>query len=44
MFLEYCEDGDLRNYLDKRGGYLSECEAVLFLKHIVEGFKYLYNH
>jgi serine/threonine protein kinase len=42
MFLEYCNDGDLKEYLKKKENkYLSEPEAVIFLKHIVEGFKEL---
>lgn len=31
MFLEYCEDGDLRSYIDKRHGSLTESEAVPLL-------------
>jgi serine/threonine protein kinase len=48
MFLEYCEDGDLKAYISKRQGPLTEPEAVLmvltqlaFFRHIVEGFKEL---
>ncbi len=45
MFLEYCNDGDLKSYLAKKeGNMLSEPEAVIFLKHIVEGFKELRKH
>lgn len=40
MFLEYCMDGDLKEYLKKKN-YLSESEAIKFFKHIVEGFKEL---
>jgi len=43
MFLEYCADGDLKEYMmGKQEKRLSELEAVIFLKHIVEGFKKLY--
>ena len=28
MFLEFCEDGDLKSYIAKRNGRLSEAEAV----------------
>lgn len=43
MFLEYCADGDLKDYLStKEGKRLSESEAIYFLKHLVEGFKELY--
>ena len=39
MFLEYCNGGDLKELLKKRGGKLSENEAVTYFRHIVEGFK-----
>lgn len=29
MFLEFCEDGDLKSYIGKRNGRLSEAEAVV---------------
>lgn len=42
MFLEYCHDGDLKEYLKKKEGRrLSEPEAFVFFRHIVEGFKEL---
>lgn len=42
MFLEYCMDGDLKEYLKKKkNGMLSEPEAIKFFKHVVEGFKEL---
>jgi serine/threonine-protein kinase ULK/ATG1 len=28
LFLEFCEDGDLKSYIEKRNGKLSESEAV----------------
>ena len=47
MFLEYCADGDLKEYLHKQKSSkekrLSEVESVIFLKHIIEGFKQLYK-
>ena len=44
LFLEYCNDGDLKKYLQgKTSKRLSEVEAVIILKHIVEGFKKLYQ-
>ena len=44
MFLEYCADGDLKEYISQKDEKrLSELEAVIFLKHIVEGFKKLYK-
>ena len=44
MFLEYCADGELKEYISqKEEKRLSELEAVIFLKHIVEGFKKLYK-
>ncbi|CAD8105724.1 unnamed protein product [Paramecium sonneborni] len=44
MFLEYCADGDLKDYMAKKEEKrLSELEAVIFIKHIVEGFKRLYK-
>lgn len=44
MFLEYCRDGDLKDVLKKNGGILSESEAVVYFRQIVEGFKVLYNN
>jgi len=42
MFLEYCHDGDLKEYLKKKEGKrLAEPEALIFFRHIVEGFKEL---
>ena len=44
MILEYCADGDLKEYIaQKEEKRLSELEAVIFIKHIVEGFKKLYK-
>ena len=43
MFLEYCGDGDLKEFLKSRGGKITESEAVLFFRQIVEGFRTLYD-
>ena len=44
MFMEYCADGDLKDYMNKKEEKrLSELEAAIFIKHIVEGFKKLYK-
>jgi serine/threonine-protein kinase ULK/ATG1 len=44
IFLEYCNDGDLKKYLmSKPAKRLSEVEAVIILKHIVEGFRKLFQ-
>lgn len=54
MFLEYCNDGDLNNYMSKKKDkrlsevfYINfivlQLETVIFLKHIVQGFKVLYS-
>lgn len=32
MFLDYCDGGDLRNYLEKKNKKLSEGEAINFFK------------
>ena len=40
---EYCEDGDLRNFI-KRKRRVSEAEALKILRDIMNGFKYLCNH
>ena len=41
MFLEYCNEGDLKELLKKRGGKLTESEAVLYFRQIISGFKAL---
>lgn len=38
MFLEYCEDGDLKQYIENKNG-LSEAEALQIMQHIIEAFK-----
>ncbi len=32
MFLEYCNEGDVRELLKKRGGKLTESEAVQYFR------------
>ena len=42
--MELCLDGDLKTFMDsKPNKRLTEEEAVIFLKHITEGFKELQN-
>ena len=44
LFMELCLDGDLKTFMDsKPNKRLTEEEAVIFLKHITEGFKELQN-
>jgi serine/threonine-protein kinase ULK/ATG1 len=43
MFLEYCGDGDLKELLKRRGGKITESEAVLYFRQITEGFKALFE-
>lgn len=40
MVLEYCEDGDLKNYLEKnrKNEGLSEAEAQTFMRHLTQGY------
>jgi serine/threonine-protein kinase ULK/ATG1 len=37
LLMEYCNGGDLENYIKARGGYLVEEEARLILRQIVNG-------
>ena len=41
MISEYCEGGNLENYILNRGGHLSEVESIKFMKGIISGFKAL---
>ncbi len=43
LVLQYCNNGDLENYLKKYGN-LSESEAVYFLMQIMNGFRELHIH
>ena len=42
LILEYCKNGDLNNFLDKRE-HLTEFEAQCYLKQIIQGLKYLHD-
>lgn len=47
IFLEYCDDIDLKKYLDlnkKKQKGLCEAEALLFMRHIIEGYKELHKN
>ena len=44
MFLEYCRDGDIKELLRAKKGHLSESEALLYFRQIIEGFKILYQN
>lgn len=39
IFLEFCNGGSLKDYIKKKGGYLSEKEAIIFFKELCEAFK-----
>ena len=41
LVMEYCNGGDLKDFLQKRGGYLSEEEAKPILRQLVEGLRAL---
>lgn len=43
MFLEFCNSGDLRSLLKSKNGYLSEQEALTYLRHIIYGFMSIYQ-
>jgi len=43
LVTQYCEDGDLKSYVEKRG-HLTESEAIFFLKQILTGFAELHSH
>ncbi|KRX06976.1 Protein kinase-like domain [Pseudocohnilembus persalinus] len=43
MILDFCDGGDLRNYLEKKNKKLSEGEAVEFFKQIVKGYQAVYE-
>lgn len=46
IFLEYCEDQDLKRYLEKskKKNGVCEAEALMFMRHIIEGYKELYKN
>lgn len=39
IYLEYCNGGSLKDYIKKKGGFLSEKEAIIFFKELCEAFK-----
>lgn len=39
IYLEFCNGGSLKDYLKKKGGFLSEKEAIIFFKELCEAFK-----
>lgn len=39
IYLEFCNGGSLKDYIKKKGGYLSEKEAITFFKELCEAFK-----
>ncbi len=43
MFQEYCGDGNMKDLLKKRGGKITESEAVLYFWQIAQGFKALFD-
>jgi|JI9StandDraft_2_1071091.scaffolds.fasta_scaffold185727_3 serine/threonine protein kinase len=45
IVLEYCEDGDLKGYLDRnrKNGGISETEALTFMRHLMSGYSALLN-
>lgn len=45
LVINYCNQGDLENYLSKQsGGIVSETMALYFLKQIMNGFQVLHKH
>ena len=45
MIIDYCNNGDFKQYMQKRKlKYLEENEAIFFLKQIMNGFKELRKH
>ena len=43
LIMEYCENGDLYNYIYNSKTYIEEKEAVNFLIQILNGFKGLHE-
>ena len=41
IITEFCNEGDLECLLKKKGGKLSESEAIPLIRDIVQGFKYI---
>lgn len=44
MFLEFCRDGDLKELMRKRGGTISESEALTYFRQVIKGFKILFQN
>jgi len=44
IMMEYCNGGNLENYIKKLGGTIPEKDALIILKKIVLGFSQLYQH
>ncbi|KRW98127.1 Protein kinase-like domain [Pseudocohnilembus persalinus] len=43
LILDYCNGGDLKSYIQKKGGKLSEQQAVQFFKELCAGYKVLHE-
>ena len=43
MFFEYCDEGDLKELIQRRNGKLTESEAVSLFRQICDGFKDIYK-
>jgi serine/threonine-protein kinase ULK/ATG1 len=43
ILTEYCEDGDLKSFLSKTKGNLTETEIMILFRGIYQGFKYMNN-
>jgi len=43
LVMEYCKDGNLLKYLEKKGGRLSESEAIDIFKQLLNGYHELYT-
>jgi serine/threonine-protein kinase ULK/ATG1 len=41
--MDYCNGGNLREYLKKKNKKLSEQEAVTFLRQLCQGYRVLYE-
>ncbi|EGR29939.1 protein kinase domain protein [Ichthyophthirius multifiliis] len=41
LFVKYCEGGNLRKYIQKKGGKLKEEEVISILRQLVNGFQEL---
>lgn len=44
LVMNYCNQGDFENYIQTKGGYLTEDKAVFFLKQIMNAFLELRKH